>query len=287
MNFVLRALALGAVTLALGSAARGEIYRWTDAEGRLHATERIGQVPPEYRNAARERATTSRPVERVHTYSGSSTDVPAPSPRGRGARREIEIPFTKIGTLMRVDATVNDVVSIPFLIDTGASGVSIPTAYAEKLGVRVRSDTPRVSVTTANGIVARPMIPLRSIEVEGARVEDLAAILDPSLEFGLLGGSFFNNYIYRVDAARSVMTLVPNDEMRGGLGEAQWRERFRTWTDPLRRLEAYLRDHSYLDEHERGALAVRQQQLQAGLSDLEHQADDLGVPQNWRDGGGR
>jgi clan AA aspartic protease (TIGR02281 family) len=285
MNLALRSLVFAAVVLALASTARGEIYRWTDAEGRVHATQRIDQVPPAYRNAARESVTARRPVERVHTYSGSPTGAPAPPPRSRGARREIEIPFTKVGTLMRVDAKVNDAVSIPFLIDTGASGVSIPTSYAEKLGVEVRPDTPRVSVTTANGIVARPMIPLRSIEVEGARVEDLAATLDPSLEFGLLGGSFFNNYIYRVDAARSVMTLVPNDQMRGGLGEAEWRARFRTWTDPLGKLETYLRDHPYLGEHERTTLAVRQQQLQAGLSDLEHQADVLGVPQNWREGG--
>jgi clan AA aspartic protease (TIGR02281 family) len=266
--------------------ARGEIYRWTDAEGRLHATERIDQVPPQFRNAARESAIASRPaapadLESVVPAAPSS----APTPRARSARREIEIPFTKIGTLMRVDATVNDNVSVPFLIDTGASGVSIPTSYAEKLGVQVRSDTPRVAVTTANGIVARPLVALHSIEIRGARVENLSATLDPSLELGLLGGSFFNNYIYRVDAARSVMTLVPNDELRGGVGEAQWRERFRTWTDPLRRLDDYLRDHPYLEDRERAALGVRKQELQAGLSDLERRADDLGVPQNWRDGG--
>src|SRR5262249_49386544 len=159
----------------------------------------------------------------------------------RGAHREIEIPFKRLGSLMRVDATVNDHVVVPFLIDTGASGVSIPTAYAAKLGVRVRSDTPSVAVTTANGVVARPLVPLQSIEVDGARVENLPATLDPELEFGLLGGSFFNNYVYRVDAARSVMTLVPNDQMRGGLDEAQWRKRFESYTDPLSRLETYLR----------------------------------------------
>jgi clan AA aspartic protease (TIGR02281 family) len=213
MTRVTRALGLAAVILAAAGGARGEIYRWTDAEGRLHAAGRIDQVPPQYRNAARENAITSRPAAPADPEPAvPAAATPAPTARTRGLRREIEIPFTKIGTLMRVDATVNDAVSVPFLIDTGASGVSIPTSYAEKLGVRVRSDTPRVAVTTANGIVARPLVPLSSIEIRGARVEHLSATLDPGLEFGLLGGSFFNNYIYRVDAARSVMTLVPNDE---------------------------------------------------------------------------
>ena len=143
--------------------------------------------------------------------------------------------------------------------------------------------------------MARPLISLRSVEIDGARVENLAATIDPGLDLGLLGGTFLNNFVYRVDATRGVITLmpntfVPNDTMRGGLDEAQWRERFRSWTDPLQRLEAYLRDHPYLEERERAALALRQQQLQAGLRDLERHADKLDVPQIWREGspgGGR
>ena len=287
MKLAQRALRFAAALLAIAGPARAEIYRWTDAQGRIHFTERIEQVPPEHRNAARERAAASGGADRVHTYSGSPSDGPAAAAPARRSRGEIEIPFTKLGPLMRVDAMVDDSVSIPFLIDTGASGVSIPTAYAAKLGVRVRPDTPHVSVTTANGVVERPLVTLHSVQVEGARVESLVATLDPSLEFGLLGGSFFNNYIYRVDAARSVMTLVPNSQIRGGVGQAEWRERFRVWTDPLQRLDQYLRDHPYLETQERAALAVRQQQLEAGLSALEQQADDLGVPQSWRDGGER
>ncbi len=284
MTLALRALRLAAVLLAVAGPARGEIYRWTDAQGRIHFTQRIDQVPPEHRDAARESASPRRAADRVHTYSGSPSDAPAAPLPDRRARGEIEIPFTRIGSLMRVDATVNDAVSVPFLIDTGASGVSIPVSYAGRLGLRIRPDTPHVQVMTANGVVARPLVSLQSVELDGARVEDLSATVDPGMEFGLLGGSFFNNYIYRVDAARSVMTLVPNGGLRGGLREEQWRERFRNWTDPLERLEAHLRDHPYLDERERAALALRQEQLQEGLRDLERRADEHDVPQTWRDG---
>jgi clan AA aspartic protease (TIGR02281 family) len=286
MTVALRVLGLAFAVVAAAVSAHGEIYRWTDARGQIHFTERIDQVPRDQREAARAGAASSS-AARVHTYTGSTAEAPTPpAARDRGSR-EIEIPFQRIGSLMRVDAMVNDVVSIPFLVDTGASGVSIPTSYATKLGVRIRPDTPHVQVTTANGVVARPLISLRSVEIEGARIENLTATIDPGLEFGLLGGSFFNNYVYRVDAARSVMTLTPNEEIRGGMAEAQWRERFHTWTDPLRRLEAYLRDHPYIEAHERAALTVRQQQLQAGLDDLERRADELGVPQIWREGGAK
>jgi clan AA aspartic protease (TIGR02281 family) len=286
MNVARRALGVATALLAVAVSARAEIYSWTDAQGRIHFTERIDRVPPEHRNEARERAEASAP-DRVHTYTGSLSDSPASPARARSQRGEIEIPFVRIGSLMRVDATVNDRVRVPFLIDTGASGVSIPEAYAAQLGVRTRPDTPRVSVTTANGVVARPLVPVSSIEVHGARVENLSATLDPELEFGLLGGSFFNNYVYRVDAARSVMTLVPNDQIRGGLDEAQWRDRFESFTDPLHRLEVYRRDHPYLGEQESTALAARERELRTALRELERHADELGVPQIWREGGGR
>jgi clan AA aspartic protease (TIGR02281 family) len=285
MTVALRALGLAAVVLAVANPARGEIYSWTDAQGRIHFTERIDQVPAEHRTAARQRAAASAP-DRFQTYSAAASGAPAAPAPPREFRREIEIPFTRIGSLMRVDATVNDAVTVPFLIDTGASGVSIPHSYTAKLGVRIRADTPHVQVTTANGVVARPLISLQSIELAGARVENLSATIDPGLEFGLLGGEFFNNFVYRVDAARGVMTLAPNNRMRGSLDAVQWREKFRAFLDPLRRIEAYLRDHPYLDERERSVLATRERDLRAGLVDLERDADELGVPQTWRDGGG-
>jgi clan AA aspartic protease (TIGR02281 family) len=182
-----------ALVLALASAGQAEVYRWTDAEGRLHFTGSLDQVPPDQREAARRGAAAPAPgAERVHRYSGS-TSSSVPASRAPRARDEIEIRFARVGSLMQVEATVNDLVRVPFLIDTGASGVSIPSAYVEKLGMRIRPDTPHVQVTTANGVVARPLIPLRSVEVDGARVENLMAVVDPGLDFGLLCRSFFKN----------------------------------------------------------------------------------------------
>ena len=277
------ALLLGVCTALLASApVSGEIYRWTDAEGRLHFTQSLDKVPPQHRAAARRSAQTPS-AERVSTYSGSPGAAAAAAPRAlRASGGEVEIPFVLQGNVMRVEAVVNDRVRVPFLIDTGASGVSLPSAYAEQLGIRVRGDTPYRELHTANGVVARPLVEIESVQLGGARVEGLSATLNPAMQIGLLGGSFFNNFIYRVDAARGVITLAPNAQIRAGLGQDQWRQRFQQLREPLDRLDAYLREHTHLPAAEQRELEQRRSELETALLELEREANRLDVPQVWR-----
>jgi clan AA aspartic protease (TIGR02281 family) len=270
------------LALVAGVPASGEIYRWTDAAGQVHFTERIENVPRSQRAAAR-RAAGQPAAAQVNTYSGAG-EPGASAPRRATPSRGgvIEIPFVRVGTLMRVEALVNDVGRVPFLIDTGASGVSLPSVYASQLGIHVASDGPHVAVSTANGVVARPLVTLDSVQVSGARVEHLVATVNPDMEIGLLGGTFFNNYVYSVDAARGVITLQPNDQIRAGVGADEWRARFRTFVDPIERLDAYLRDNPNLPPRERERLGARRAELEASLGELDHQADRHGVPQKWR-----
>jgi clan AA aspartic protease (TIGR02281 family) len=272
------------VSIALG--AQAEIFRWTDASGRIHFTEQIDKVPAAHRAEARRNA-AKKSHERVHTYSGSTAGSGA-APAAVAPRHlvshagKIEIPFVRVGTLMRVEAVVNDLVRVPFLVDTGASGVSLPSAYAEQLGIRTRSDDPHVTVSTANGVVALPIVTLRSVQIGGARVENITTTVNPSMDIGLLGGTFFNNYIYSVDAAKGVITLEPNAQIRGGIGPAEWRNQFRLYLDPLERIEAYLRDHPTLGREDRARLDARRSELERSLEALEHEANQARVPQMWR-----
>jgi clan AA aspartic protease (TIGR02281 family) len=184
---------------------------------------------------------------------------------------------------MRVTARVNDQLDVPFLIDTGASGVSLPSHVAEQLGIRVGPETPTVHVTTANGVVSRAVVPLGAIELGRARVERLEATINPSMGIGLLGGTFFNNFVYRVDAAESVITLVPNDQIRGGLRERDWRQRFQRIRDPLTRLEAHLDRGMVQRKGELAILEQRRAELRARLEELETEANRLDVPHTWRE----
>jgi clan AA aspartic protease (TIGR02281 family) len=266
--------------LAMGTPARAEIYRWTDASGQLHYTESLARVPPEHRDEAL-RAALRPATHSVQTFSGPG-EGEAPRPRSARADGVVRIPFVREGTLMRVDARLNDAVDTPFLIDTGASGVMLPSRVAHQLGIPVNADTPHVEVLTANGRVTHPVVRLDSVEVGGARVEGLEATLNPSMEIGLLGGSFFNNFVYRVDAAEGVITLTPNQQIRGGMGEEDWRMRFRSLLDPLAALEAHLAQNVVRRPAETAALEKRRGQLEAALEDLQSEANRLDVPHAWR-----
>ena len=124
--------------------------------------------------------------------------------------------------------------------------------------------------------------PGRALQRAGARVENLEATLNPSMEVGLLGGSFFNNFVYRVDAAESVITLAPNEGMRAGLDAEAWRARFAQLRAPLARLEAHLQTVQARDP-ERQVLEAHRLELRAALQALDAEADRQRVPQNWRE----
>jgi aspartyl protease family protein len=279
MRVSLRFLCAAVLCALFGAAdAAAEIYRWTDAEGRLHFTQRLDQVPPQYRERARQDA-QEQPPSKFQTYSSPSRTLAAPA--GHHGE-QIRIPFVRDGSLMRVDVQLNDQLSAPFLIDTGASGVDLPSHVAEQLGIRIRPDTPHINVITAAGVVARPVVTLQSVQLGRARVEGLEATVNPSMQIGLLGGTFFNNFVYQVDAAAGEILLVPNDRLRGGLDEAAWRARFESLRDPIARLDAYLESKEVVRQGERERLQRRRTALFDQLEELERRANRLEVPQAWR-----
>ncbi len=266
-----------ALLLALAAPVRAEIYRWTDDRGTVHFSQSLDDVPPQHREAARTGAAKPSP-DRLQTFA-------PPTPHSAALRRSrgtITIPFERHGTLMKVDARLNDRVSAPFYIDTGASGVAIPAAVAERLGIRVGPSTPTILVHTANGVARHPIVELDAVELGGARVENLRATVNPTMRIGLLGGAFFNNFIYRVDAAQGVIALVPNDAMRAGLDEASWRERFQVARGRLAHLESYLEGREITRPGRRAELQRNLVELRRAVEELEREANRAGVPTAWR-----
>jgi hypothetical protein len=80
-----RALALGTIsvatiTLGLAGTAGAELHRWTDAEGRVHVTQDLYKVPPEYRDQ----------LDRAPAGKGSYMHIEGLNTRGRGGDPEDE-----------------------------------------------------------------------------------------------------------------------------------------------------------------------------------------------------
>lgn len=273
---------IGCLLAALaGTPLHAEIYQWTDADGRVHFTEHLDRVPPAQRDAALRGARPEGRPDALQTYVSPASQAP-PGTRATRLARELRIPFERDGSLMRVQVRLNDSLLVPFYIDTGASGIALPPQFAQRLGIRVGPDTPHVLVSTANGRVSRPVVRLKSVELGGARVEGLDATLNPSMDIGLLGGSFFNNFVYRVDAAESVITLSPNDGIRGGLDADGWRARFSEVRDLIGKLDEHLAGNAQLASSERAVLEERRAELRAALEALDREADRQRVPQTWR-----
>jgi clan AA aspartic protease (TIGR02281 family) len=271
--------------LALPSWSSAEIYRWTDAEGRVHFTQDLSQVPPAHRARAQQSATAPR-ADRLQTYSTSTANAGASVSRHTRSPRSgelLRIPFEKRGGVMVVNVTLNDRVSAPFLVDTGASDVSIPAELAGRLGIQVGPETPYRRYTTANGIVANPIITLDSVQAGEARLEQVQASINSTMEVGLLGGAFFNNFTFQVDPAASVIAVVLNDRVRAGRSEAQWRLEFQRVRGDLARLERYIDENYFARASRVAGLEEKRAELEGELRALEEEADRAEVPQAWRD----
>jgi len=268
-------ICLLALLLHTGDAS-SEILRWTDGAGNLHFAQSIQQVPPQYRaQALGQRAAKGDGSFQTYTKSAEH--------QGSATSGKYRIPFIAEGSLMRVTAIVNGHLEVPFFIDTGASGVSLPASVARQLGISIGPNTQRITMRTANGPVELPYVRLDAVDLAGARVEGLMATLNPTMNIGLLGGAFFNQFTYGVDPAASVITLernhaaiVPNQS------EDYWRQRFGKIRGSLEQLDSYLRNREGLKEARREELDQKRVELEARLDVLEREANRDHVPRKWR-----
>jgi clan AA aspartic protease (TIGR02281 family) len=264
----------------LGSGAAADVYRWTDEQGREHWTGDLSQVPPGKRGEALDAARTDEP-SRLQTFEGPPAAL---AREGLGARRGVlRIPYEQHGNAILVYARVNDRVTAPFYVDTGAADVVIPAEVAERAGIAVGPDTPRETYATANGLVRQAVVSFEAIEVGEARVENVRGSVSQSLPVGLLGTSFFNHFTLQIDPAARMLTLIVNPNMRGGASESQWRERFRGLQQRLARLEAHLEGGTLTTDARVRELEARREALGAELDQLEEEADRADVPAAWRE----
>lgn len=81
-----------------------------------------------------------------------------------------------------------------FIVDTGASAVSMTVTDAERMGVNYKSGRP-VQLITANGTVLGWQTTLNSVRVGDVEVFDVPAVVAPrDMPFILLGNSFLTRF---------------------------------------------------------------------------------------------
>ena len=276
---------LAALVLAL-PAGGGEIYRWTDEQGRTHFTQDLSQVPRGHRSQARESASQPESGNLVRSERRSAPPARQAPSRSRPVVTRIKV--QRAGTSMRVVALLNGRVRAPFIVDTGASDVTIPRWVADEIGIEINERTRTQVYQTANGRIEEPVVTLDSVDLGGAVAENVSASISSTMPVGLLGLSFFNRFRYQVDPQQGLITLEPNGlvetgYLRGGRSESEWRMQFRQLQGRRARVEARMGRltpaHSRLLE----GLSEEREQIDEQIQELEIEADRARVPHRWRE----
>ncbi|MDZ4088714.1 MAG: TIGR02281 family clan AA aspartic protease [Tabrizicola sp.] len=121
-----------------------------------------------------------------------------------GAAGEVEVPRSMDGhyylTLM-IDGT-----AVPFMVDTGASGMVLAAKDAERLGIDLATLEFRGQANTANGVVRTARVTLGAVELGPFRNERFGAfVTEGALEQSLLGMDYLGQFRMEFDGGKLVL----------------------------------------------------------------------------------
>ena len=111
-----------------------------------------------------------------------------------------------------VTGLIDNRIQQDFIVDTGASMVTIPMAAAKNLGIEINDHTPVEKLVTAGGVVSAPRIVLPSLSIKGWTEYNVTAyVLDmPDRSgYGLLGLDFLKRFQINMNTREGVLTLTP------------------------------------------------------------------------------
>jgi aspartyl protease family protein len=92
-----------------------------------------------------------------------------------------------------------------FLVDTGATAVSLGAAEAERMGIAYRDGRP-VQLGTANGVATGWLVRLASVRVGDVEVFDVEAVVgQQAMPYVLLGNSFLTRFQMRRENDQMVL----------------------------------------------------------------------------------
>ncbi len=98
---------------------------------------------------------------------------------------------------------------VHFLVDTGATAVALTPDDAAKLGIKPAELKYGHSVTTAGGQARAAAVTLASISINGARLENVQAlVVSDGLDVSLLGMSYLGR-LTRFEATRDTLRFEP------------------------------------------------------------------------------
>jgi len=186
----------------------GMRYAWDDAQG--------WDFPSDTRPQAQELPAYQFRVPRLAAVQPGRTGV-TEQPGRRGVTEQETRSTTTPDHLVRepmppggrlrpiiVEATLNRTVSVPLMLDTGASYTVLTRQTAHDLGISGLERLPRQRFLTPGGPIQAPVTTLKFIRVGSVEVQDVAVAIDLAghLDIGLLGMTFLRHFKVTVDQAQ-------------------------------------------------------------------------------------
>ena len=130
----------------------------------------------------------------------------------KGQEGKILIRFLPGARLIPVTASLNQEISQDFIVDTGASMVTIPYSTAADLGIIITVRNPRRTVYTASGEINAPEVVLDSITLEGFETRNVKALvldLPNQPDVGLLGLNYLRRFKMDLSTDEGLLALTP------------------------------------------------------------------------------
>lgn len=137
---------------------------------------------------------------------------------GKGVRTMVNmatgkhnVKLTRRGNSFTTNVLLNRKVRADLIVDTGASDTVISGSLAKRLGISVNKGQNVLCQVADGRAVNGKQINIKEIRVGGARVYNVQAVVLDSGEIGdspgLLGMSFLNNFVFKVDAEKELLVL--------------------------------------------------------------------------------
>ena len=130
----------------------------------------------------------------------------------KGQESKIVIRFAPGTRQIPVTASINQEASQDFIVDTGASMVTIPFSTVRALGIVISVRNPRRKIYTASGELFAPEVVLDSITLEGYEVSNVRALvmdLPNQPNVGLLGLNYLRRFRMDLNTDEGLLMLAP------------------------------------------------------------------------------
>jgi clan AA aspartic protease (TIGR02281 family) len=251
---------MGLLLLLRNTSLSAEIYRWKNSSGQTH----YSTSPPPYH--------VDGPVEvkrnnRWSPYTGDeipdlsktkrkppindTASTPGKALQGSETRQDQSIvSYSKQESMIIIQVMINQKITRPFAVDTGATYTVISQEIADALYLRPKPKVPLITLQTANGRIQVPLVNLDSVTVGGLKTPNITAAIhnfdDSSDVSGLLGLNFLNRFQMTVDSTNNQLIFKPihslsHYEKRDCVSARELLRRARTLNDGSEREASYYR----------------------------------------------